>query len=321
MIRASSPADMPSTAPARSSANIFRAWVLSLRLRTLPLACCGIMTGSVLAYALCSLWQGKVFWLALATAVLLQILANLANDYGDFLKSADTPARIGPWRGMHLGLITPAAMKKAILAAALLTVLMGSFLLAATCDGWQEALIFLLLGLFSLVAALTYTVGRHAYGYRGLGDASVLVFFGWIAVCGSFYLHTRLLDWRVFLPATACGLLSVAVLNINNMRDIEEDTRNGKMTLAARLGLTRARQYYLSVLSISLICLLIFACLVFPEHPGVWFFLFSIPFFARNATAVRRSRRPEDFRAQLPMTLKLNIVALGSLAAGLLWHY
>jgi 1,4-dihydroxy-2-naphthoate octaprenyltransferase len=293
------------------------AWIASLRLRTLPLACCGIATGNALAVASGAAWRGEVFWFALATAVLLQLLANLANDYGDFTKSADTPERLGPKRGMQLGLITAGEMKKVIGATAFLTILSGALLMTLACDSLVDSLVFLGLGLISMIAAVTYTVGRHAYGYYGLGDLSVLVFFGWVAVCGGFYLQTHILDWQTLVPATACGLLSVIVLNVNNMRDLREDRQNGKITLAVRLGARGARYYHLALLATSFAFLVWSAYLWGAQRPWVWLFLLALPFFCKNAVAALRYREPEQFRAQLGVALKISIVALGGLAAGL----
>jgi 1,4-dihydroxy-2-naphthoate octaprenyltransferase len=293
------------------------AWIGALRLRTLPLACCGVVTGSALAVASGTAWRGDVFWATLITAVLLQLLANLANDYGDFTKSADTPDRIGPKRGMQLGLISQAEMRKAIWLTALLTVLAGSIMLTIACHSLADGLIFLGLGVVSMVAALTYTVGRHAYGYYGLGDLSVLIFFGWVAVCGSFYLQTHQFDWQTLVPATACGLLSVIVLNVNNMRDLHEDRQNGKITLAVRLGARWARYYHLALLAASFAFLVWSARLLGYQRPWVWLFLMALPFFYKNAAAALRYREPEQFRSQLSVAIKISIVALGGLTLGL----
>jgi 1,4-dihydroxy-2-naphthoate octaprenyltransferase len=297
--------------------DILYAWIASLRLKTLPLACGGIVTGSALAAASGVPWQGRIFWVALATALLLQLLANLANDYGDFTKSADTPNRIGPKRGMQLGLISPAEMKNAIWLTAFLAVLSGMALMGLACATWLDGLIFLALGGLSIVAALTYTIGRHAYGYYGLGDCSVLIFFGWVAVLGSYYLQTRQFDLPILLPATACGLLSVLVLNVNNLRDLEEDRLHGKITLAARLGAHGARYYHLLLLAASLTFLVASAWRWSSERPWVWLCLLSLPFFYKNAWAALRDHEPEQFRAQLAVALKTGITALGGFAVGL----
>ena len=315
MLLTSTPASPAQPGEARVS--LTGAWFLSLRPRTLSLACCGILTGSAMAAVSGESWSGGVFLVALITALLLQLLANLANDYGDYANHADTPERIGPKRGMHLGLISPVEMKRAICLTALLSIFSGSVLLAMACRSFADVVAFLVLGALSIVAALTYTIGRRAYGYRGMGDLSVFIFFGWVAVLGSFYLQTHAIDLRALVPATACGLLSVAVLNINNLRDIDEDRRSGKFTLAARLGLCLARRYHLFLLAASLGFLVWSALLWSGERPWVWLFLLALPFFLQNAAAVLRYREPAQFRGQLPVVIKTSIVALLGFAAGL----
>lgn len=184
-----------------------QAWLESLRPKTLPLAFAAIIVGTVLAWE-----QGHfdpwVALLALITAGLLQILSNLANDYGDAVKGSDKPDRIGPLRGMQKGVITPQQMKRALIVTVVLICLFG---LALLCAAWQSVgdfIGFLALGGLSIVAAITYTVGTRPYGYIGLGDISVLVFFGWLSVLGSWYLQAHNVEAAIFLPATACGLLA-----------------------------------------------------------------------------------------------------------------
>ncbi|MDR1423139.1 MAG: 1,4-dihydroxy-2-naphthoate octaprenyltransferase [Azoarcus sp.] len=293
------------------------AWIVSLRPRTLALACCGIATGNALAAASDAGCSGGIFGWTLATALLLQLLANLANDYGDHRRGADTPARLGPKRGMQLGLISPSELKRAIILTIALAIVSGLALMASACRSAADVLGFLALGAFSIIAALTYTLGRYAYGYRGFGDISVLFFFGWVAVLGSHYLQTHAFELRGFVPATACGLLSVAVLNVNNLRDIDEDLSSGKLTFAARLGMTRARHYQLLVLAASLVCLAASAWLWRAEHPWVWLSLCALPFYAQTAAATLRNREPVQFREQLPVVIKTAVIALGGFAAGL----
>lgn len=212
-----------------------QAWLESLRPKTLPLAFAAIIVGTALAW-----WQGYfdplVAGLALITAGLLQILSNLANDYGDAVKGSDKPDRIGPLRGMQKGVITQAQMKRALIITVALICLSGLALVTVASKTPSDFIGFLVLGLLAIIAAITYTVGTRPYGYIGLGDISVLVFFGWLSVMGSGYLQAHTLIPALFLPATACGMLATAVLNINNLRDIDSDRENGKNTLAVRLG-------------------------------------------------------------------------------------
>lgn len=279
-----------------------RAWLESLRPRTLPLAFASIVVGTVLAW-----WQGffnlKVALLALLTAGLLQILSNLANDYGDAVKGSDKPDRIGPLRGMQKGAITQPQMKVAIAIVIILICLSGLALVLSACHNLTDFLGFLLLGFLSIVAAITYTVGTRPYGYMGLGDISVLIFFGWLSVIGSWYLQTHTLALAVLLPATATGLLATAVLNINNLRDIKSDRENGKNTLAVRLGPDSARRYHAGLLMGSLVCLALFN-LIWLQSPWGWLFILAAPLLVRQARYVMREKDPVAMRPMLERTVK-----------------
>lgn len=284
------------------STSVTQAWLESLRPRTLPLAFASIVCGSALAY-----WQGvfdpAVALLALLTAGLLQILSNLANDYGDAVKGSDKEDRIGPLRGMQKGMITQAQMKRALVITVILICLSGLSLVALACHTFADFMGFLLLGVMSIVAAITYTVGTRPYGYMGLGDISVLVFFGWISVAGTWYLQAHSLAPLVILPATACGLLATAVLNINNLRDIDSDRENGKSTLAVRLGPTVARRYHAALLIGSLACLALFN-LIWLKSLWGWLFALAAPLLLKQAAYVVREQDPVAMRPMLERTVK-----------------
>lgn len=282
--------------------SVTQAWLESLRPRTLPLAFASIVCGSALAY-----WQGvfdpSVALLALLTAGLLQILSNLANDYGDAVKGSDKEDRIGPLRGMQKGMITQAQMKRALVITVVLICLSGLSLVALACHTFADFMGFLLLGVLSIVAAITYTVGTRPYGYMGLGDISVLVFFGWISVAGTWYLQAHSLAPLVILPATACGLLATAVLNINNLRDIDSDRENGKSTLAVRLGPVIARRYHAGLLIGSLVCLALFN-LIWLKSLWGWLFVVAAPLLLKQAAYVVREQSPVAMRPMLERTVK-----------------
>ncbi|EKK5220668.1 1,4-dihydroxy-2-naphthoate polyprenyltransferase [Cronobacter sakazakii] len=279
-----------------------QAWLESLRPRTLPLAFSAILVGSALAS-----WQGYfdpvITLLALLTAGLLQILSNLANDYGDAVKGSDQPDRLGPLRGMQKGAITAPQMKRAIQLTVALICVSGLALVYVACHSMADVLGFLALGALSILAAITYTVGTRPYGYMGLGDVSVLIFFGWLSVLGSWYLQAHTLIAPVWLPATACGLLAAAVLNINNLRDIDSDRRNGKNTLAVRLGPVVARRYHVALLVGALVCLAVFNLLWLHSLWG-WLFLLASPLLARQARFVLRETEPAAMRPMLERTVK-----------------
>ncbi|ELY3740305.1 1,4-dihydroxy-2-naphthoate polyprenyltransferase [Cronobacter sakazakii] len=282
--------------------NRTQAWLESLRPRTLPLAFSAILVGSALAS-----WQGYfdpvITLLALLTAGLLQILSNLANDYGDAVKGSDQPDRLGPLRGMQKGAITAPQMKRAIQLTVALICVSGLALVYVACHSMADVLGFLALGALSILAAITYTVGTRPYGYMGLGDVSVLIFFGWLSVLGSWYLQAHTLITPVWLPATACGLLAAAVLNINNLRDIDSDRRNGKNTLAVRLGPVVARRYHVALLAGALVCLAAFNLLWLHSLWG-WLFLLATPLLARQARFVLRETEPAAMRPMLERTVK-----------------
>lgn len=231
------------------------AWLLAARLRTLPLACASILLGSGMA-AQAGDFQGGVLLLSLLTAILLQVLSNLANDYGDAQSGVDDASRTGPVRAVASGLLTPDAMRRGMLLTGLAATISGlSLLFVAFGSDLRSWLVFVLLGAASLLAAITYTVGLGGkpYGYRGLGDVAVFVFFGLLGVLGTLYLHTQSLSGLAILPAAVCGLLATAVLNVNNVRDIHSDARHGKMTLAVRLGKRRAVLYHWALLGTALL--------------------------------------------------------------------
>ncbi|ELQ6018286.1 1,4-dihydroxy-2-naphthoate polyprenyltransferase [Cronobacter sakazakii] len=282
--------------------NRTQAWLESLRPRTLPLAFSAILVGSALAS-----WQGYfdpvITLLALLTAGLLQILSNLANDYGDAVKGSDQPDRLGPLRGMQKGAITAPQMKRAIQLTVALICISGLALVYVACRSMADVLGFLALGALSILAAITYTVGTRPYGYMGLGDVSVLIFFGWLSVLGSWYLQAHTLIAPAWLPATACGLLAAAVLNINNLRDIDSDRRNGKNTLAVRLGPVAARRYHVALLAGALVCLAAFNLLWLHSLWG-WLFLLASPLLARQARFVLRETEPAAMRPMLERTVK-----------------
>lgn len=220
-------------------------WISALRLRTLPLAAASILLAAGIAVS-AQIFNPLIFALSLITALLLQILSNLANDYGDAVTGADNESRVGPLRSMQTGLISANNMKKAIVLTILLTLFSGvSLLVVALGSDLFSWVLFLLLGLFAIIAAITYTMGKLPYGYHAMGDLAVFLFFGLLGVIGSYYLYALTFNWSLLLPASSIGLLSCAVLNINNMRDVENDTKYNKTTLVVVFGRAAAFKYHL----------------------------------------------------------------------------
>jgi 1,4-dihydroxy-2-naphthoate octaprenyltransferase len=223
-------------------------WLSAIRLRTLPLATAPIIVAAGLA-AHEQIFNVTIFLLSLTTALLLQILSNLANDYGDAITGADDQNRVGPLRAMQTGAITKKSMRVAILITIILTLCSGiALLMVALADDIFSWLLFLGLGALAITAAITYTMGKVPYGYRALGDFAVFVFFGLLGVIGSFYLYGLSTDWLLLLPASSIGMLSAAVLNINNIRDVVNDTRHNKTTIVVLFGRKVAFKYHLALI-------------------------------------------------------------------------
>ncbi len=212
-------------------------WIEAARPRTLPLAIASILLGNFLAYA-----AGKFSFLtaalAIITTLLLQILSNFANDLGDSKNGVDNKNRKVALRAVQTGKISPSEMKNAVIITASLSFILGISLLyfALQYANPQTITAFVGLGLLAILAAIAYTVGKKPYGYMGLGDLSVFLFFGWVGTFGTYYLQTEILNYYILIPASGCGFLSVAVLNLNNLRDIENDRKTGKNSIPVRIG-------------------------------------------------------------------------------------
>jgi 1,4-dihydroxy-2-naphthoate octaprenyltransferase len=275
-----------------------KVWIKTARLRTLPLAFASIILGTALGAARGE-FDGLTFLLALLTTLFYQILSNYANDYGDGVKGTDDN-RVGEQRAIASGLISPQAMKKAVILFAILAFISGTALSfwATRNHAVQIALLFTGLGILAIYAAIKYTVGDKAYGYNGLGDLSVLVFFGWLGVGGSFFLQTLTWDFDILLPATAIGFFAMAVLNLNNMRDIDSDAKAGKNTLALKLGLPKAKIYH----TLLLILAFDFAFLYNRFNPSSFWqnlYFLTLPFLIMNLTKVRKATKANDFEPLL----------------------
>jgi len=218
------------------------AWLHAIRLRTLPLALASILAGSFLAANL-NVFRWEILVLASLTTIFLQILSNLSNDYGDTVNGADHADRQGPIRAVQSGLISLPEMKKAMYLFGALSLISGLLLLFVAVQSMTLFLIFLGLGLAAIWAAITYTSGSNPYGYAGLGDISVFIFFGILGVFGTYFLHSLTLNLSGIWIAIALGLFSTAVLNINNIRDIESDFTAGKKSIPVRIGKKAAVRY------------------------------------------------------------------------------
>ena len=279
-------------------------WINAFRLRTLPLAFSCIIMGSGLAYAT-GQFNLTVFILALITTLFLQILSNLANDYGDFVKGTDNDERVGPDRTMQSGLITKPEMVRIMWVIALLCSIFGVWLIYEGTNGLDlsKAGLFAILGLTAMGAAVKYTMGKNPYGYAGLGDIFVFLFFGWLGVLGSYFLHTHTLNWELLLPASSIGFFTTAVLNINNMRDHLTDEKSGKNTLVVRIGISWAKRYHFMLNFIGVLFIVLYTV---PAINAIWFFLFGFVLFIKPAREILRNK---DYTSFDPY-LKKQVIAI-----------
>lgn len=277
-------------------------WIKAARLRTLPLSVSGIILGSACAYQ--AVPSHSKFWLifglCLLTTLFFQVLSNYANDYGDAVKGTDNENRVGPQRAIQSGEITKAAMKTAIIITAILGMISSVAVVYFSFgkENFIQAVIYLVLAVACIGAAIKYTVGSSAYGYRGLGDVFVFVFFGLVSTLGSYYLYTHSLDLKVVFPAFAVGFLSTAVLNMNNMRDIENDAAMNKNTLVVKMGYQKAKQYHFFLIIASIILFNTYAIGNFTKWYQFAYVLALIPLF-KNIGVVSKTKNPRDLDPEL----------------------
>lgn len=289
-----------------------KAWLIAFRLRTLPLSLSCIGMAGFLAFA-AGKFDTTIFALCCLTTIFLQVLSNLANDYGDSVNGADHAGRTGPSRAVQSGAITASQMKSAMVVFSVLCLVSGiSLLLISFGTNWNAILFFLALGLLSIAAAIAYTVGKKPYGYSGLGDISVLIFFGLIGVLGSLYLFTQSISYLEILPALTCGFFSVAVLNINNVRDIESDRQAGKFSVPVRIGKSNAVIYHW-VLLIGGISFSLAYCLLNFKSYYQFIFLLSVPLFIKNGMAVssQPSQALDPYLKQMALSTLLFVLLFG----------
>lgn len=303
-------------------------WIQAARLRTLPLSMSGIILGSFIArwriLEAGGTWDWTIFALAIVVTLLYQILSNFANDYGDGIRGTDQ-LRINEaeQRAVASGRITAEQMRNGVILFSILSLVATVALLYLAFfkeNLMNEFYTFVGLGIACIVAAIGYTVGKKPYGYLGLGDLMVFIFFGLVSVCGSYFLFTKNLDWDMLLPATAVGLLSAAVLNLNNMRDIESDAASGKNTLALRLGFKKAMVYEIILLQLPLLLMLVFMMMNGLHTQGKYyafiFFILMLPMTAlrRKIMQVKEPKELDPYLKQVGiMTLTMALLV----AAGL----
>lgn len=296
-------------------------WIEAARLRTLPLSVSGIIVGSMYALAHptdeiltpTEVFNWRLFGFAILTTLGLQILSNFANDYGDGIKGTDNEDRIGPKRAIQSGVISPAAMKRAIIITSFLT-LLSAIALIYYAFGYAHlfySVFYLVLGILAILSAIRYTVGNTAYGYRGYGDLFVFVFFGLVSTLGVNFLYSKQLDFELILPAMAIGFLSVGVLNLNNMRDEESDKKVGKNTIVVKIGGVKAKKYHYFLIIGAMVLTLAFAIISEFQFDQYLFLLTYIP-LTKHLIRVCKNQEPKALDPELKK-LALSTFALAVL--------
>jgi 1,4-dihydroxy-2-naphthoate octaprenyltransferase len=237
-------------------------WIEAARVRTLPLSVSGIIVGTFYAMSQ-TFFNWAIFIWAIVTTIGLQVLSNFANDYGDGIKGTDNEDRIGPKRAIQSGVISPSQMKIALYITSIITFLAALILIYHAFDEYYlvYSLVFFVLGILAIASAIRYTVGKNAYGYSGYGDVFVFIFFGLVSTMGVYFMFTKKIDHLLWLPAISIGFLSIAVLNLNNMRDEESDRKVNKNTLVVKNGRSFARIYHFTLIIAAMFSLIIFAIL------------------------------------------------------------
>ncbi|MCB0457802.1 MAG: 1,4-dihydroxy-2-naphthoate octaprenyltransferase [Flavobacteriaceae bacterium] len=274
-----------------------KAWIAAARLRTLPLSVSGIIVGSALANAY--FFNSFIFWLAIIVTIGFQVLSNFANDYGDGVKGTDAK-RIGEKRMVASGVISPKHMKRGMIITGVITFFIATILIFSAFGNEHFILsfVFFNLALLAIIAAVKYTVGKSAYGYSGLGDLFVFLFFGLLSVLGSYFLFTKTLRWGMLLPATAIGCFSTAVLNLNNLRDIVSDAAVGKRTLVVKMGFEKAKKYHAFLLLFGMFCAVVYSVLQYWDALQFVYTLAFIPLIL-NINKVFKNKEPHLLDSEL----------------------
>ena len=289
-----------------------KSWIQATRLRTLPLAIANVSMGAILSHYF-GAFNWPLYLMTVITAILLQVLSNLANEYGDFIHGADHADRSGPSRTVQSGAISANAMKKAMYLTAGLSIVSGVILISLTTLSIPLKIVFLALGLIAVWASINYTAGSNPYGYRGYGDVSVFLFFGLLSVVGSFYLQRVQWQWSILLPAISCGAFSMGVLNVNNIRDLESDAMAGKNSLAIKMGRVKAVRYHALLLTVGIMASAIFT-MIHLERGLQWLFLIITPLLIINFRAVQLKVKPmelDPYLKQMALTTLLFVISFG----------
>lgn len=294
-------------------------WIKAFRLRTLPLALSSVALGCFVAN-----YDGALNWkvcvLAASTTLFLQILSNLANDYGDSKHGTDNLDRVGPLRAVQSGIISPKEMKQVVILFMTLSFISGLWLIYEGTKGIPviNVFLFLALGLGAIAAAVKYTIGNHPYGYSGFGDLFVFIFFGLTGVIGTYYLNTHKFNWEILLPASAMGFLSAGVLNLNNMRDRVNDEISGKHTLVVKMGMQKAKWYHFFLLLGSVLSGLTYMLINY-HSPFQLLFLITLPMLWINVAVVFKNTVPQELDPYLKKLALASLLFSFAFGIGLLF--
>ncbi len=294
-------------------------WIKAFRLRTLPLALSSVALGCFVAN-----YDGALNWkvcvLAASTTLFLQILSNLANDYGDSKHGTDNLDRVGPLRAVQSGIIAPKEMKQVVILFMTLSFISGLWLIYEGTKGIPviNVFLFLVLGLGAIAAAVKYTIGNHPYGYSGFGDLFVFIFFGLTGVIGTYYLNTHKFNWEILLPASAMGFLSAGVLNLNNMRDRVNDEISGKHTLVVKMGMQKAKWYHFFLLLGSVLSGLTYMLINY-HSPFQLLFLITLPMLWINVAVVFKNTVPQELDPYLKKLALASLLFSFAFGIGLLF--
>lgn len=275
-----------------------KAWINAMRLRTLPLSLSGIIMGSAVAYYN-GFWDPLIFSLAMITTILFQIVSNLANDLGDGVKGTDNENRVGPDRMVQSGIISSKQMKNGVIITSVLSLIAAGALIYFGAQGMPASIRWFYAGLalVCVLAAITYTVGKKAYGYHGLGDLMVFIFFGFVSILGVYSLYSKSFLFENILLATCVGLLSAAVLNLNNMRDYQNDSKSGKNTLVVKMGPNNAKFYHALLILIALSSLGTF--LIQFRNPVLFVVMIPAILLFIHLRKVMQVQNPKEFDPEL----------------------
>jgi 1,4-dihydroxy-2-naphthoate octaprenyltransferase len=283
-------------------------WLSAARLRTLPLALSSIIMGGFLAEKFGN-FNATIFVLACSTTILLQVLSNFANDYGDTQNGADIADRVGPVRAVQSGKISPQQMFRGIISLGVCSLISGILLVYVSFGGFTQLFwTFLGIGLFCILAAYTYTAGKKPYGYMGFGDISVFIFFGLVGVVGSYFLYSKSFNPQIIWPAISCGALATGVLNINNLRDINSDKTAGKITIPVRIGRKNTIIYHWAILLVAIASTFIFVHNIENVKP---YYYFSFALIIVNGVQVSKSSNPDPYLKTLALTSLAYVLLLG----------